>query len=108
MNRIEITGRLTQDPDLQTTTTGKSIATLRLAIDRRDRDADPVDVDVKCWNGLADTCAKFLSKGRLVAVAGRLDYSEWKAEDGTRRSKHEVVADDVDFLDRASVEPSEA
>jgi len=81
MNRIELTGRLTQDPDLQTTTTGKSNATLRLAIDRRDRDAHPVYVDVKCWNGLADTCAKFLSKGRLVASPGA-----WTTRSGRPRT----------------------
>jgi single-strand DNA-binding protein len=100
MNSVQLIGRLTRDPELRSTSSGKSVGNLRLAVDRRDRDADPVYIDVTVWNGLAETCAQHLGKGRQVAVSGRPDYQEWKADDGSSRSKHEIVAQDVDFLGR--------
>jgi single-strand DNA-binding protein len=100
MNSVQLIGRLTRDPELRSTSGGKSVGNLRLAVDRRDRDVDPVYIDVVCWNGLAETCAQYLAKGRQVAVTGRLDYREWDADDGAKRSKHEIVAADVEFLAR--------
>src|SRR5205823_4397108 len=73
MNSVQLIGRLTRDPELRSTSGGKSVGNLRLAVDRRDRDADPVYIDVVCWDGLAETCAQYLAKGRQVAVSGRLD-----------------------------------
>ncbi len=101
MDNIQIIGRLTRDAELRQTTSGKSVAAMRLAVPRRDRDAAPVYVDVVAYEGLADICAKHLDKGRQVAVTGRLDYREWETDEGQRRSKHEVVADQVDFLAKA-------
>lgn len=98
MNSIQLIGRLTSDPELRETNTGKPVGNLRLAVDRRDRDADPVYIDVVVWNGLAETCAKYTAKGRQVAVTGRLEYREWTTDDGAKRSKHEVIADNVEFL----------
>ena len=72
---------------------------MRLAVSRRDRDAAPVYVDVVAYDALAKVCAEHLEKGRQVAVSGRLDYQQWEHE-GQRRSKHEVVASEVDFLQR--------
>jgi single-strand DNA-binding protein len=100
MNSVQLIGRLTRDPELRSTSGGKSVGNLRLAVDRRDRDADPVYIDVVCWNGLAETCAQYLAKGRQVGVTGRLDYREWDADDGAHRSKHEIIATDVEFLNR--------
>jgi single-strand DNA-binding protein len=100
MNSIQLIGRLTRDPELRQTATGKSVGNLRLAVDRRDREAAPVYVDVTVWNAQAETCAQHLAKGRQVGVTGRLDYQEWKAEDGSTRSRHEVIASDVEFLAR--------
>jgi single-strand DNA-binding protein len=100
MNSVQLIGRLTRDPELRSTSGGKSVGNLRLAVDRRDRDAQPVYIDVVCWDGLAETCAQYLAKGRQVAVIGRLDYREWDADDGAKRSKHEIVAVDVEFLAR--------
>ena len=109
MNQIQLIGRLTRDVELRSTKGGKPVAKMRLAVSRRDRDADPVYVDVVAYQGLAELCAEHLAKGRQVAVTGRLDYQEWEHE-GTRRSKHEVIAAEVDFLarpaDTAAEEPT--
>ncbi len=71
---IQCIGNLTAAPELRSTLAGKQVATLRLAIDRRDRAADPVYVDVTVWNGLAAVCGEHLAKGRRLAVTGRLGY----------------------------------
>jgi len=107
MNTVTITGRLTADPSYESfeNTEGvTNVATLRLAIPRRDDEAD--FVTVVAFNGLGATCADFLSKGRLVAVEGRLRSSEWTAEDGSRRSKLEIVARNIDFLDKPTATPA--
>jgi single-strand DNA-binding protein len=99
VNQVQLIGRLTRDVELRSTKGGKPVANMRLAVSRRDRDADPVYVDVVAYQGLAETCAEHLAKGRQVAVSGRLDYQEWEHE-GSKRSKHEVIAAEVDFLAR--------
>ena len=101
MNQIQLIGRLTRDPELDTTAGGKPVCDMRLAVSRRDRDAAPVYVDVVAWGKLAELCAQHLEKGRQVAISGRLEYSEWEAQDGSKRSKHEVVAGEVEFLAKA-------
>ncbi len=99
MNSIQLIGRLTRDPELRSTRSGKPVAAMRLAVSRRDREAAPVYVDVVAYDALAKVCAEHLEKGRQVAVSGRLDYQQWEHE-GQRRSKHEVIAAEVDFLAR--------
>ena len=101
MNQVQLIGRLTRDPELDTTAGGKPVCDMRLAVSRRDRDADPVYVDLVTYDGLAETCAVHLEKGRQVAVTGRLDYSEWETNEGQKRSSHSVVANDVEFLAKA-------
>ena len=114
MNQVQLIGRLTRDPDLGQTAGGKPVCDMRLAVSRRDRDADPVYVDVVAYDVLAETCAAHLEKGRQIAVSGRLDYQEWEARDGSgKRSRHQVVAGEVDFLarpnpDGAHAEPAAA
>lgn len=108
MNKIQIIGRLCFDPELKSTPNGKAVCEMRLAADRRDRNAAPVYVDVKAWEKLAESCGLHLSKGRQVAVSGRLDYREWTTDAGERRSKHEIVADEVTFLGaKAQAEPAQ-
>jgi len=81
---------------------------MRLAVPRGPNDP-PVYIDVACFATLADTCARQLGKGHQIAVQGRLDYVEWTADDGAKRSKHEVIASRVDFLARPAGErPSDA
>ena len=101
MNTIQLIGRLTADPESRALAEDKSVANMRLAVPRRDRKAAPVYVDVVAWGKLAELCGQHLEKGRQVAISGRLEYSEWEAQDGSKRSKHEVVAGEVEFLAKA-------
>jgi single-strand DNA-binding protein len=90
MNSVNLIGRLTRDPELRETKGGKPVCTMRLAVNGA-REGDVTYVDVVTFDKQAEACAGHLAKGRQVAVAGRLSYSEWKAEDGSKRSKHEVI-----------------
>lgn len=105
VNRIVLSGRLTSDPQLRVAGDSKAvICTMRLAIQRRrtgNVDRGAVFVDVTAFDRQAQNCAKYLRKGARVAIDGRLEFSQWKAEDGQPRSKHEVIAQEVEFLDPA-------
>ena len=75
---------------------------MRVAIPRRPKNGEqqpPVYVDATVFGKLAENCHGYLAKGRRVAVSGRLEYSEWTYADGGKHSKHEVIADQIDFLD---------
>jgi single-strand DNA-binding protein len=102
MNSISLTGRLTADPELRSTQSGASVGQLRLAVSRRrgrdGEDRGAVFVDVVTFGRLAESCGEYLAQGRQVAVSGRLELDEWEAEDGSRRQRHKVVADEVEFL----------
>jgi single-strand DNA-binding protein len=103
---IILIGRLTAAPEVQDRS-GTQVGRLRLAVQRprrdgEDRGADFVDVTV--FGNQAHVCGQYLAKGRSVAIEGRLQHSEWQAEDGSRRQKLEVIANSVEFLDR---KPSE-
>jgi single-strand DNA-binding protein len=76
MNNVSITGRLTRDPELRLIGEGKNICKLRLAVDRMGRNNDTGYVDVTCFGKPAEAAAKVLTQGWLVAVEGRLQYSE--------------------------------
>ena len=113
MNSVSLIGRLTRDPELRNGT--KPVAKLRVAIPRRKKQGDDqgaVFIDVTTFDRQAELCAEYLSQGRQVAVIGRLEYSEWTDDDGGKHSKHEVIADNVEFLGGppagASEEPSAA
>ena len=103
LNRVILIGRLTRDPELRYTPNGVAIANFSLAVDRSytnqqgQREAD--FIRIKVWRKLAEVCANNLSKGRLVAVEGRLEVRSYEAQDGSKRSATEVVADNVRFLD---------
>lgn len=107
MNTVSIIGRLTADPEHEAYTGPEqvtTVTTMRLAIARRD-EAD--FVTIVAFNGLGITCADHLKKGRRIAVEGRLRSSEWTTSDGAKRSKLEVVASTVDFLDRPAASDRE-
>jgi single-strand DNA-binding protein len=108
MNSITLTGRLTPDPDMRTTHSATAVTQFRLAIQRRrsrnGEDRGAVYVDVVSFGGLAESCAQYLAKGRQVAVSGRLELDEWETDAGERRSRHKVVADEVEFLARPRAE----
>lgn len=106
LNSVVLIGRLTKDPELRYTTTGKAVATLRLAVDRGttnpqgEKETDFINVVV--WDKQAETVANYLQKGRLVAVQGRLQIRQYETQEGQRREAAEVVANQfggVRFLD---------
>lgn len=105
LNKVLLIGRLTKDPELRQTPGGQSVCKMRLATDRTWRDRDGAEkkevlyIDVTVWARQAETCAEYLKKGRPVFIEGRLTFDEWEDKDGQKRSKHEVVAERVQFLD---------
>jgi len=103
LNKIILIGRLTREPDLRYTASGLAVAKFTLAVDRRvskDREREADFIDVVTWQKLAETCASYLGKGRLVAVDGRLQIRTYDDNQGIRRKAAEVVAENVRFLDK--------
>ncbi len=104
INRVTITGNLTADPELRHTPSGTAVCSLRVAVNGRRKDQSGQWVDkpnyfnVVVWGAQGENCNNFLSRGRPVAVDGRLDWREWEAKDGGKRQTIEIVADTVQFL----------
>lgn len=105
MNRIILIGNLTRAPELRVTNTGTSVCNFTLAVNRRMPNAQGVReadfISIVVWRQLAELCAKYLDKGRKCAVVGQLQTRSYEANDGTKRFVTEVVADEVEFIDRA-------
>ena len=101
LNRIILIGRLTQDPELKYTANGTALVRFTLAVNRKFNRDEADFIDIVAWRGLAENCANYLGKGRLVAVEGRLQVRNWETQEGQKRKTTEVIADDVRFLDRA-------
>ncbi|HEX8132547.1 MAG TPA: single-stranded DNA-binding protein [Actinomycetes bacterium] len=103
LNVVAITGRLTADPTLHSTANGTDVTTLRVAISRPRRQseqrADADFVDVVVWGEQAKHAAKYLAKGRRVGISGRLQQRTWTTPEGSNRSRLQVVAEQVQFLD---------
>ena len=106
MNKVCLVGRLTRDPELRVTPgTGTQVATFTLAVDRNyknrqgEREAD--FIRIVTWRKLAELCANYLGKGRLVGITGRIQVRSWEDDTG-QAIVTEVVADEVVFLDRGS------
>jgi single-strand DNA-binding protein len=95
--RTSFTGRLTRDSELRSLPSGSNVCELRIAFDQRAEKQPTGYFDVCVYGTYADTCAS-LTKGQLVGVHGRIEYREWEASDGSRRSAHRVIADEVTFL----------
>lgn len=104
VNRVVLIGRLTRDPELRTTNSGKNVVEFSIAVSKRVKPQDGApDADffrVKAWGQTADYVNSYLTKGRLVAVDGRLETRKWTDQNGTNRESVEVVADNVNGLDR--------
>jgi len=104
LNKVFLIGNLTRDPELKYTANGIGIAKFGLAVNRTynsqdgEKKEDTCFVDVTAWDKLAEVCAEHLTKGRLVLIEGRLQYQSWKDDDGAKRSKLEVVVQNVQFL----------
>jgi single-strand DNA-binding protein len=105
LNRIVLIGRLTRDPEAKYTQTGVPVATFGIAVDRPVRNAETGEretdfINIVAWRKNAEFVTQYLTKGRLVSVDGRLQIRQWTAQDGTKRTTAEVVADNVQGLDR--------
>ena len=104
INRVVLVGNLTRDPELRHTPSGTSVCGLRIAVNTRRKDSSgqwtekPNYFDITVWGQQGENCAQYLSKGRPVAIDGRLEWREWDAQDGTKRQAVEVIADSVQFL----------
>lgn len=104
LNQVTLMGNLTRDPELRQTPTGQNVTSFSLALNRSYKDGsgewqEATDyIDIVCWGPLAERVAQYLSKGRRCLVQGRLQSRSWE-QDGNKRSKVEVLANDVTFLD---------
>jgi single-strand DNA-binding protein len=97
LNRVVLIGRLTKDVDLRYTQSGKAVANFTLAVDRNFSKEATDFIRVLAWGGQAENCDKYLSKGKLAAVDGRLQISTYD-KDGVKHTSAEVIADSVQFL----------
>jgi single-strand DNA-binding protein len=104
INRVTITGNLTRDPELRTLSSGNSVCSLRVACNGRRRNPQtqqwedvPNYFDVTVWGAQGENCNKYLTKGRGVAIDGRLQWREW-GEEGAKRQAVDIVAENVQFL----------
>jgi single-strand DNA-binding protein len=100
INRVVLIGRLTRDPEVRTTTTGAKVAEFSLAVDKRNKDEGANFFRIKAWGNQAEYVSNYLTKGRLVAIDGRLDWRKWQDKEGQNRETIEVVAESVQGLDR--------
>lgn len=104
MNKVILLGRLTRDPEVRYTQTGKVVCQFTLAVDRPfgnqegQREADFIPVVI--WGKQAETCGNSLSKGQRVLIEGRLQVRSYDAKDGTKRYVTEVIADRFEFIER--------
>lgn len=105
INRVVLTGNLTRDPELRSTASGMSVCSLRVACNTRRKDQStgewtdkPNYFDVTVWGAQGENCARFLAKGRPVAIDGRLEWREWEGQDGGKRQAIDIIADSVQFL----------
>jgi single-strand DNA-binding protein len=105
INRVVLTGNLTRDPELRSTSGGTSVCSLRVACNTRRKDQStgewtdkPNYFDVTVWGAQGENCARFLSKGRPVAIDGRLEWREWQDKEGNTRQSVDIIADAVQFL----------
>jgi single-strand DNA-binding protein len=104
INRVVLTGNLTADPELRALPSGTSVCKLRVACNTRRKSASgewedkPNYFDVTVWGAQGENCARFLSKGRPIAVDGRLEWREWETQEGQKRQAVDIIADSVQFL----------
>jgi single-strand DNA-binding protein len=105
INRVVLTGNLTHDPELRSLQSGNSVCKLRVACNTRRKnnatgewEDKPNYFDVTVWGAQGENCARFLTKGRPVAIDGRLEWREWETPEGHKRQAVDIIADSVQFL----------
>ena len=103
-NKVQLIGRLGQDPDIRVLDSGKKVAHFTIATNGSYRNADGSRIDettwhsIVAWNGLAELCSKYLKKGREVCIEGRISYRVYTDKNGQQKNVTEVVASDMVFL----------
>lgn len=109
INRVNISGNLTRDPELRATAGGTQILAFGVAVNDRRRNQQtgewedvPNFVDCIVFGSRAEAVSRFITKGSKVAIEGKLRFSAWETKEGQRRSKLEVVVDEIEFLSRAN------
>ena len=111
LNNTSLVGRLTRDPDLRYTGEGTAVCNFTLAVERPfknsagEREAD--FIRITCWRKLAENVGEYMTKGRLVAIAGRIQTRNWEDDDGNSRVSVDVVANNVTFLPDGSQKKKE-
>jgi single-strand DNA-binding protein len=105
INRVVMTGNLTRDPELRNLPSGMAVCSLRIACNTRrknnatgDWEDKPNYFDVTVWGAQGENCNRFLSKGRPIALDGRLEWREWETQDGQKRQAIDIIADSIQFL----------
>ena len=105
INRVVLTGNLTRDPELRSLPSGMSVCSLRVACNTRRKNNStgewedkPNYFDVTVWGAQGENCARFLSKGRPIALDGRLEWREWQDKEGNNRQSIDIIADAVQVL----------
>lgn len=113
LNKVQIIGNLGQDPEMRFTANGRAVSTFSVAVNRSyttgegERREETEWVRVVAWARLAELVSQYLTKGRLVYVEGRMQTRQWDDKEGQRRYTTEVVAQDIQFLDRGDSAPSD-
>lgn len=111
MNNVVLIGRLTRDPELRYIPSGTAVCSFSLAVDKglsrekkqemESRNQPTADfINIQVWGKMGENCANYLAKGRLVGIQGRIQTGSYDAKDGTKRYTTEVVANQVEFLER--------
>lgn len=103
-NRVVLAGNMTRDPELRFTNDGIPVCNFGLAVNRvRPKNTEAVDFfDITAWRELGETIANWKKKGDAILIEGRLQYRTWEAQDGSKRSKVDIVADNIQFLSNGS------
>jgi single-strand DNA-binding protein len=97
MNTVTLIGTLTKDPEIRSGSGDAKVCSMRIA-ESNGRKGPSLFINVSAFGRQAETCGKYLSKGRQVAISGQLRFREWEPEGGGKRSEHTIAADRVDFL----------
>ena len=113
LNKMTVIGRLGRDPEMRYTTSGTAVTSFSVATSRAytdnngERKEDTEWFTVNAWNQLAENCNQYLTKGQLIYVEGRLRSSSWVGNDGQTRFRNEIVANEIRFLNRPTLDQSD-
>lgn len=107
LNKVMLIGRLTQDPEVRTIPSGQNVATFSIATnliwtDQQGQKQEKVEYhNIVAWRKLAEICGQYLQKGKKVYLEGRLQTRQWEGQDGVKRNRTEIIADNMIMLDSA-------